>query len=143
MGFLAKIFGRKKERSPEIRAALARLAGRTVAYADSSWIIRKVLDRACEEMGIHGLEFESPHALIDSLQAHNPDAVLLNATDLGPDGHLVAQTIKERRPQTGVFLLKDPMCRLDPRVETQQGVDGVHKKPFDVDELFAAIGNQL
>jgi CheY-like chemotaxis protein len=120
------------------------LTGRTVAFADSSPIIRRVLQLACEELGIEGLDFSSPQALINVLGAScTPDVVLVNATDLGPDGHLVGQTIRSKCRQTKVFLLKDTMVSLNARVEVQAGIDGVYKKPFSTDELFSEIAQLL
>lgn len=143
MGFMSRLFGSEESAKKLAQHTPTKLAGKTVAFAESSETIRRILELAFDGAGAESKSFESPMDLVASLSEIEPAVVLLSAGGLGSGDATITKGIKDRFPGVVVFLLKASTDKLDPEVENQPGFDGVVNKPFKADRLLEEIEEKI
>jgi CheY-like chemotaxis protein len=137
MGIFSRLFGGTDSKTAPSQSPI--LSGKTVAVADSSLTIRAVLQVGFKGLGVTLAEFDSVDDLFNALSAAEPDVVLVGASDIRSDDCGFAQRIKRECPDAVVILLRSVFDDLHPDVETQPGLDAVHRKPFEHRELVQEI----
>ena len=111
-----------------------------IALVDDSGILRAALRNVLESSGYQVvLEADGAHALFDQLQQTHVDLVLLDVFFPTENGLDILVKLKQQHPSIKVLMVTGLQQNHILEEAQKRGADGVLYKPFDTDELLAAI----
>ena len=114
-----------------------------VWVVDDDQSIRWVLERALSQAGISRECFADAEAMLQRLDAEQPDVVISDIRMPGIDGLELLSKIRDRHPELPV-IITTAHSDLDSAVASyQQGAFEYLPKPFDIDEVVAVAERAL
>ena len=112
----------------------------TLALVDDSGILRSALRNVLETSGYQVvLEADGSRQLFERLAATPVEAVLLDVFFPGENGLDILEELKKRYPAVKVLLVTGMQQNKVLEEAQKRGADGVLYKPFDTDDLLAAV----
>lgn len=103
--------------------------------------IRRLLRDILQDEGYEVLTASNGESAIELLETARPALILLDIRLPGMNGHDVAAAYREMRPTERAPIIFVSASRPGP--DLPEGVIGFVRKPFDLDELVAKIGEAL
>lgn len=112
----------------------------TLALVDDSGILRAALKNVLEADGYQvAIEAENSKELFEQLQKNPVEVVLLDVFFPNENGLDILVELKKRYPAIHVLLVTGMHQNSILEEAQKRGADGVLYKPFDTDDLLAAI----
>jgi two-component system, OmpR family, response regulator ResD len=108
-----------------------------VLVVDDEPIVREVLERYLQRGGFDVATAADGQAALDSVEANDPDLVVLDLMLPGVDGLEVFRRVRKRRRETGVIMLTARGEETDRVVGLELGADDYVAKPFSPREVVA------
>jgi signal transduction histidine kinase/DNA-binding response OmpR family regulator/HPt (histidine-containing phosphotransfer) domain-containing protein len=115
---------------------LVSLSGKQVAVVDDTPVNLRILDKQLRRWGMHPILFERAVEALAWLQSHPVDVVVTDMHMPEMDGQTLAQTLRERSPETPIVLLTSGTM---PTGESARVFDARLLKPYRQSQLFEAI----
>jgi DNA-binding response OmpR family regulator len=121
--------------------------GSRLLIAEDELVLAELLRDLLEPEGYQVDHLAQESEILERLQQHAVDLLLLDLNLLGKNGLEICRSVREQEQQTRLHL---PILVLtgDHRDQTRQevllaGADGVHLKPFDLNLLLSEIATLL
>jgi two-component system cell cycle sensor histidine kinase/response regulator CckA len=117
----------------------------TILIVDDEAIIRDLLERILDELGYHVILAPDGERAIEIFrtQAETIDCVLLDMVLPGMDGAEVFGAMRQLKPDASVILCTGYALKGTVDEMLREGVAGVLRKPFQIEELSSALRNAL
>lgn len=110
-----------------------------IAIVEDDTLLREELTCFFKNAGLVTHEANSYQTLLDVLQNHTVDVVLLDLNLPGMNGYEIAKNLKRLSPSTGIVMLTARAAKHDKLRGYEVGADIYFAKPVDPDELLAAV----
>ena len=110
-----------------------------IAIVEDDTLLREELSCFFTTSGLVAHEANSYQTLLDVLQNHAVDVVVLDLNLPGMNGYEIAQQLKRLSPSTGIVMLTARAAKQDKLRGYDAGADIYFAKPVDPDELLAAV----
>ena len=112
----------------------------TLALVDDSGILRAALKNVLEAEGYRvAIEAENSRELFAQLQKTPVDVILLDVFFPNESGLDILAELKKHYPNTKVLMVTGMQQNSILEEAQKRGADGVLYKPFDTDDLLAAV----
>ena len=110
-----------------------------IAIVEDDTLLREELSCFFTTSGLVAHEANSYQTLLDVLQNHAVDVVVLDLNLPGMSGYEIAEQLKQVCPSTGIVMLTARAAKHDKLRGYDAGADIYFAKPVDPDELLAAV----
>jgi DNA-binding NtrC family response regulator len=104
---------------------------------DSAW--RVALERWLRDEGMRGIGLSRAEWIISAIEAHRPDAVLLDIHLPGADGLQALETVRQRWPTLPVIVMTAFGGRETGELARRCGATGYLDKPFRMADLTREV----
>lgn len=112
-----------------------------VLVVEDDAAIRRLLQDILQDEGYQVVTASDGESAVELLETSKPDLILLDVRLPGIDGHGVAAAYREMQLRERAPILF--VSASTPGPELPEGVIGFVRKPFDLDELVARIGEAV
>ncbi len=111
-----------------------------VLVVDDRVEIRRLIQEALSQLQVERVDAAcSGKEALDKVSGYSYDLVLLDLKLMDINGLEVLSSIKKEKPEIKVILISGEEDRLMEKAE-QMGADGFLNKPFNLHQLFQALG---
>lgn len=115
---------------------------RTVLVVDDDEATCRLLDGWIRHLGFHVMTALGAQQALSLMHAHPADIAFCDIVMPGHDGLWLIDQLRARFPQTAVVIATG-LTRMDPAVTLAPCVAAYLVKPFDLDDVAAALGSAL
>ena len=121
------------------------MAGHKILVVDDDQDIRQLLGHRLKAQGYETVFAGDAIAAVNQARKEQPDLILLDLSMPAGDGYLVMDRLRAMPALEGIPVIV--VSARDPQTEEERlahsGADAFFRKPFDYDELLAAISRAL
>lgn len=115
----------------------------TVLVVDDSALARRTLREILEPEGYHVLEANDGLVALEQYFLHKPGVVLLDLVMRGMGGLDVLKKLREFDPNARVLIVSADVQTSSHELAGEAGAKGFVSKPFEPDQLLAAVRHAL
>jgi CheY-like chemotaxis protein len=118
-------------------------ASRRVLIVDDVATNRELLAEVLERAGFQTRTADSGAEALQTCEAWNPDAVLMDLRMPGMDGIETARQLRKRGSRTAIIAVTASSLAPAEIEAREAGADGYLRKPYRDEDLFAVLGERL
>jgi DNA-binding response OmpR family regulator len=128
-----------------VQSLIKHMAGAKILIVDDDLDIRRLLGVRLKAKGYDAVFAGDAISAVNQARHERPDLILLDLGLPAGDGYVVMERLRAMPALEGIPVIvvsaRDPVTEQDRLAET--GADAFFRKPFDSEQLLAAIGRAL